>query len=112
SVIAKQRQPGADVRGNTLNQPRQAAFVGAVHLAKKLVTNRAEIAFKSVAAGKHCSSPSCREDAAQFSNERLTTLGGSRPGSLRVGRESVGAMEPAACRHSGAIRRTEPGVSR
>ncbi|TYL86736.1 hypothetical protein FXB38_05595 [Bradyrhizobium cytisi] len=50
AAIAEQRQPGARVRGNTLNQPRQATLAGAVHLAKELVANRAEIAFISVAA--------------------------------------------------------------
>ncbi|RTM03531.1 MAG: hypothetical protein EKK33_36260 [Bradyrhizobiaceae bacterium] len=50
AAIAEQRQPGACVRGNTLNQPRQATLAGAVHLAKELVANRAEIAFKGVAA--------------------------------------------------------------
>ncbi|PPQ16757.1 hypothetical protein CV770_24325 [Bradyrhizobium sp. AC87j1] len=50
AAIAEQRQPGARVRGNTLNQPRQATLAGAIHLAKELVANRAEIAFKSVAA--------------------------------------------------------------
>ncbi|TFV69155.1 hypothetical protein E4K64_34335 [Bradyrhizobium frederickii] len=50
AAIAEQRQPGARVRGNTLNQPRQATLAGAVHLAKEFVANRAEIAFKGVAA--------------------------------------------------------------
>ncbi|QAU43066.1 hypothetical protein XH86_33355 [Bradyrhizobium guangdongense] len=50
AAIAEQRQPGARVRGNTLNQPRQATLAGAVHLAKEFVANRAEIAFISVAA--------------------------------------------------------------
>ncbi|MDD1531021.1 hypothetical protein C7U92_28365 [Bradyrhizobium sp. WBOS7] len=50
AAIAEQRQPGACVRGNTLNQPRQATLAGAVHLAKEFVANRAEIAFKGVAA--------------------------------------------------------------
>jgi hypothetical protein len=50
AAIAEQRQPGAGIRGNTLNQPRQAALAGAIHLAKELVANRAEIAFVSVAA--------------------------------------------------------------
>jgi hypothetical protein len=50
AAIAKQRQHGADVRGNGLNQPRQATFIGAIHLAKEFVTDRAEIAFKGVAA--------------------------------------------------------------
>ncbi|QOZ80739.1 hypothetical protein XH83_31985 [Bradyrhizobium sp. CCBAU 53351] len=50
AAIAEQRQPGACVRGNTLNQPRQAALAGAIHLAKEFVANRAEIAFKGVAA--------------------------------------------------------------
>ncbi|MEH2684324.1 hypothetical protein DXU04_04270 [Bradyrhizobium diazoefficiens] len=50
AAIAEQRQLRACVRGNTLNQPRQATLAGAIHLAKELVANRAEIAFKGVAA--------------------------------------------------------------
>ncbi|RXG87958.1 hypothetical protein EAS62_34700 [Bradyrhizobium zhanjiangense] len=50
AAIAEQRQPGARVRGNTLNQPRQATRAGAIHLAKELVANRTEIAFKGIAA--------------------------------------------------------------
>ncbi|MVT74608.1 hypothetical protein GPL20_16460 [Bradyrhizobium cajani] len=50
AAIAEQRQTGAGFRGNTLNQPRQATLAGAVHLAKELVADRAEIAFKGVAA--------------------------------------------------------------
>ncbi|TGN76226.1 hypothetical protein EOW77_0031720 [Bradyrhizobium yuanmingense] len=50
TAVAEQRQPGAHVRGNTLNQPRQATLAGAIHLAKELVADRAEIAFKGVAA--------------------------------------------------------------
>ncbi|QOZ12369.1 hypothetical protein XH96_36805 [Bradyrhizobium sp. CCBAU 51765] len=50
AAIAEQRQPGARVRGNTLNQPRQPTLAGAIHFAKELVADRAEIAFKGVAA--------------------------------------------------------------
>ncbi|MYV85889.1 hypothetical protein GTH44_29070 [Bradyrhizobium japonicum] len=50
AAIAEQRQPGARVRGNTLNQPRQATLAGAIHLAKEFVADRAEIAFIGVAA--------------------------------------------------------------
>ncbi|PJG54951.1 hypothetical protein CVM73_12765 [Bradyrhizobium forestalis] len=50
AAIAEQRQPGARVRGNTLNQPRQPTLAGAIHLAKELVADRAEIAFKGIAA--------------------------------------------------------------
>src|SRR5215203_2534471 len=53
-------------------------LAGAIHLAKQLVPNRAEIVLKCVAARKHCSSPYA-EDAMQFSNERLTTGASSRP---------------------------------
>src|SRR6266496_406919 len=94
AAIAEQRQHGADFRRNALDQPGQSVLAGAIHLAQQFIPNGTEVVLKGVAARKHCSSPYA-EDAMQFSNERLTTAGRSRPGCLRPARESE---RPAAMR--------------
>src|SRR3954447_20647799 len=55
AAIAEQRQHGPDLGADTLDQLRQAVFVGAIHLAQQLVPDRAEVVVKGFAARKHYS---------------------------------------------------------
>ena len=82
AAIAEQRQHCQHIGRDTLYESGQALRAGAVHFAEQFVPDRAEIIFVGVAARKHCSSP-CREDAAQLSNEGLTTEAGSHTVDLR-----------------------------
>ena len=50
AAIAEQRQHGADVGRDALDELWQTVLAGAIHLAKQLVPHRAEIILKCVAA--------------------------------------------------------------